>query len=208
MVAAQGSMSAALNASVRKMRIVTKRFHTPIDAISISTAATASNETPLGIGTQFVSTTAAFQLRHFLTSTSGVAQTYDQYRFKEIEVFVRVLDWTNTPQRYPICLYGSVDQDDTVLPVWDGFSQRGSIMSKVMTTFVPACRLGAWKPTANFITAAGDAPSNIIPDPNAWFDMAQLTQSFNGIKIMAFSQGGQFSFNIYARATIEFKGQI
>lgn len=194
-----------MRTSTRRLRSLRGWEFTTDETTTAGDSAYGNNGTFANIGIDFA-------LRDFLTSTSGVPIVYDQYRFKKIELFASCLNIVRTngnptPSFGPIVLYSSVDMDDNTAPDWQSMSQRDNVNVCTIRESVPMVKLASWKPVANFVSAVGDNPSNIIPSSSAWFDMAVTNQSFNGIKISGFAQEPQ---NVYfhARATIEFRGKI
>lgn len=170
---------------------------------------TTTGDSPYGNNGTFANISFDFALRNFISSTSGLPIVFDQYRFKKIEVFASTLYMDREPNTSfgPIVIYSSVDLDDVNTINWVAMSQRDNTNVATLRESVPLVKLASWKPKANFVSALGDNPANIIPSSSAWFDMSVTDQSFNGIKIAGFAAVPQ---NVYfsARATIEFRGKI
>lgn len=167
-------------------------------------------DSPYGLGGTYGNISLDWQLRDFISSTSGVPIAWDMYRFKCIEVFASCLKLDQEPGTSfgPVVIYTSVDNDDVNPIEWQQMSQRSNVNQTTLREGSPLIKIASFKPTANFIaTSTGDNPSNIIPSKNAWFDLAVTTQSFNGLKVHVDAHVSQV-VTFTARATVEFKGNI
>ncbi len=188
--------------TVRKFMLQSKAFTT--DPV------TSAIESPYGNSGQFKGAGMDFALRDFLDSGSGLLTTFDQYRFKKIDLYVttQIIDRPDSNKSFgPIICYTSVDYDDTFTPTWGTMSQRQNTNQAALRSSYPMIKVASWKPKANYISQAGDAPGNLVPKHGEWFDTSQPTQGFNGIKAMIFCNTQQ-TVHYFAKATIEFKGAI
>lgn len=197
--------SQPMNSAVPRMAPVQRNYDILIPPTWLFTQATQSDESQLGIGSYFVSKGLAFSLADFLDTTSGIKTVFDQYKFDLIEVFGYLDNYTQSSN--PVLVTASVDYDDTVDPTWDTMSQRNNTKTVYITNLEPMKLLARFKPRGNYITSLGDSPTNIIPNPNAYWDMAQPRQGFNGIKICAASQSST-SLRILVKAKISLRGKI
>lgn len=190
--------------NVPSMIFDSRRLHQIItDAYSFDTAATSS-ESFLGVGSEFVSFGRDYTLRNFISAISSLVQVYDQYRFKSIDVYAVCPNITEQP----VMIHSSVDYDDVVDPSWESLAQRSNVSMTVLKIANPVQRVATWTPRANYVSTAGDSPSNLIPRPHEWFDTASITQSFNGIKICASTAAENMELRFYATAVVEFRGRI
>lgn len=185
--------------------ITYRNLQSLIPYTAVLTTATSNPQSMLGIGTNFDSIGLEYSLRLFLTSTSGLVTTFDQYRFEMIEVFAIVDAWT--PPYAPMVVVSSVDLDDTVTGDWYSMSQRGNKKTVYLTVTEPMKKIASFKPRGNYITSATDSPGNAVPKQDTWYDMANLTQNFNGLKVHMCSTN-QASVRYFAKARVALKYAI
>lgn len=171
---------------------------------------------PFGVYGYYENKALHWCLNDFLSHNSGLHTTWDQYRFKELEVFATVIDFDSSSVNdgsinNPCILMSSVDLDDAEECNWSGDStclcSRNNIGATVLRANAPYQRIAKFAPVGNFINSSSDNPANAVPTSKTWWDMAKPTQKFNGLKISAFAD---YAFTVYfiVKATIEFKGGI
>jgi hypothetical protein len=194
-----------MNNPVPRMAVTKRNLIQLLPTTVVFNQAVGNGESMLGVGSYFSTDAYDYAIRNFLTSTSGLVTVYDQYRFDSIEVYA-VVDSFLPPYR-PIMVTSSVDYDDSVSGDWYTMSQRNNTKTSVLTVTKPQVMLAKFTPRGNYITAVGDSPSNSIANPTSWWDLANLTQTFNGIKIHASTQN-QASIRYYAKAKVSFRGKI
>jgi hypothetical protein len=203
-----GSASVATRAEVPKYRINTRHvFQLRAEPVVTGTV-TNPDQASLPVGSQFADAIFAYNLKSFYESSSGLLAVYDQYRIRWIEIYAEQayegpgIDLNKT-------IYASVDHDDINLPNWLEIQSRENVSMTCIRNNNPKQVVARFKPVANFVNAAGDSPSNIIPNSNAWFDVAANTQDFNGLKVHFEAPGGSTtSLRFSAKACIEFRGKI
>lgn len=205
--AAKNSMqrTQGMNNAVPVMSVITRNFQQLIPTTLVMEEAETSSESMLGVGSYFESSGLSYALRNFISSTSGVPIVYDQYRFDLIEIFV--LAESFLPPYRPIMAVASVDYDDTNDPDWVSMSQRTNAKTLSLTVTNPYRKIASFKPVGNFTSVVGDAPANVVPSNNTWWDMAVTNQEFNGVKIHVASQN-QGSVRVLAKAKVSFRGKI
>lgn len=194
-----------MNNPVPRMTIQPRNFDQLIPETIILSLSGAPEDSQLGVGSYYANVGIDYSLRNFITGSSGLFTTMDQYRFQEIEIWA--LSDSNTTYR-PILITCSVDFDDAVAPTWYTMSQRNNTHTVAITTFKPMVKLAAFRPVGNFVTGGTDSPSNIVPNPSAWWDMANPNQLFNGLKLSIATQSTSSSVRILAKARIEMRGKI
>ena len=203
---AVASRAAQLQNPVPRMTVSTRNFVQLIPSTELLTQAATSSDSFLGVGSQYVNVSKSYSLREFISSTSGVPIVYDQYRIDTISVYATVDAWS--PPYSPTYVTSSVDYDDTNVESWVSMSQRSNTKVQTLTVQQPTKLLATFHPVPNFdVAPAGSSPSNVVPSKNTWFDLANTSQTWNGIKLSVASQQNA-SVRIYALASIDFRGKI
>jgi len=200
-----GPASVAANAEVPRMTVQSRYLWQPLLDTETGSTAAAPEESFLGTGSTYASRGLDYSLRDFLTSVNQVANSYDQYRIVEIEVYA-IRDTTVVTS--PMFIASSVDLDDTATPTWGTLSQRSNVAITTMNPIKPMVLIAKWKPVANFNATTGDNPANMIPRAGQWFDTSIINQSFNGLKVNAAAEQNFGSLSFRARARVEFRGRI
>lgn len=193
-----------MNDAVPRMAVTQRNLMQLLPITAVTQVAANNPDSFLGVGSFYHTTALDFSLRQFLTSTSGLVTVYDQYRFDLLEVYA-FLD--NFQAGAPMYITSSVDYDDAVVGDWYTMSQRNNTKTVVLNSLKPYRMIGAFTPRGNFVTQGTDSPSNMVPQSNQFWDLANLTQLFNGIKLHASSQYNG-SVRYYAKARISFRGKI
>ena len=201
-----------LSGASRRDIPTTRRFWNQTNRNLTTQLVVTQGDSPYGLGGTYGNISMEWALRDFISSTSGVPIAWDMYRFKHIEVFASVLamerDCTGSCKAFgPVVIYSTVDTDDVNPINWIAMSQRTNVNQCTLREGVPMVKIASFKPTANFVSQVGDNPGNIIPNKNAWFDLAVTSQNFNGLKCHVSAHVSQV-VSFTARATIEFKGNV
>lgn len=194
----------AAASSVPRMLPVTRKFHLKNSDVFVLDAATTPEQSPLGVGSQFVSFGRDFTLRDFVDSSGDILKVYDQYKFDHIDVYLI----NPSPSTNPMLVHTSVDYDDVNTPTWYTLSDRSNIGVATLRIQQPMTKLTSFVPRGNFISTVGDSPTNVVPRPGQWWDTTAATQSFNGIKVVVSTEQTSATCRLLACATISFRGKI
>jgi hypothetical protein len=174
----------------------------------VSATITNADHGQLPVGNQFGNAAFYYTLKSFYENSSGLLHVYDQYRFKEIEVYAeQVYDGPGVDIHKTV--FASVDYDDASIPTWQEMQSRQNVSMTVISDVNPKQVVARFKPVANYVNTNSSSPANLIPHSNEWFDLAATAQRFNGLKVHFEAPGGSTtSLRFSARAVIQFRGKV
>lgn len=141
--------------------------------------------------------------------------TVDQYQVESVEVYIEIsnMPFNNFFRRFNV--WYKPDYDDNNVVDWTNLQRRNDVQFKWMNPVdKPRIHLMTFTPRGNFRNSVtGSDPSNMIPGPNTWFDIAAPDQNFVGLKIhVEVNSGTGETFiprvMVTSKAHIKFRGQI
>lgn len=136
---------------------------------------------------------------------------YDKFRFRNVEIFMTNHSadpsFSSSPE---LIVYSSVDIDDALPTSWDVFRTRKNVAMNSTNMNRPTICLASFRPRANFPVSTGTStPSNVVPNPDTWFDCSALQQQFVGLKLhVAGPLNSVNTFSLYAQVEVEFMCQV
>jgi len=168
--------------------------------------------------TKYLNASESWSLSDFFDTTPGAnsyLSTVDQYRFDRVEVYIEIsnMPFNNFFRRFNV--WYKPDYDDNNVVDWTNLQRRTDVQFKWMNPVdKPRVHLMTLLPRGNFRNSiTGSDPSNVIPGPNTWFDIAAPDQNFVGLKLhVEVNSGTGETFiprvMVTSKARIMFRGQI
>lgn len=141
----------------------------------------------------------------------SIFANYDKFRLRNVEIFLSNHSadpsFSSSPE---LTVYASVDIDDALPTTWDVFRSRKNVSMNSTNMQRPLICLASFRPRANFAVSTGTStPSNVVPNPDTWFDCSALNQQFVGLKLhVAGPLATVNTFSLFARVEIEFMCQV
>jgi hypothetical protein len=210
----QGSMARMLGAARVKATITESTVLTP-SRVYVMAETNPTGQESMYVTGYFVNFSLASSLQEFYPSgLPEIYRNFDMFRIKMVEIYVSAAtDFTAPAVPLNVCVLSSVDHDDALPTDYPVFRTRKNIACTMLTNTMPQSVVARFNPRANYaVSTLTSTPANVVPNPDLWYDVTATQQQFVGLKCHVATPNRYidgFPFvNVWAKVTLQFKGQI